>query len=158
MMSLPIFAWYVAFLTFLWHLFLVVDRTRALSESDRTKFSAIICQKVRPKLGQTKLGQSLTYDAKFQKTFRKFFREWPKGRFRQGLAELFALSESSVLTLCQKVRPKFGRNLAEPKVRSITIYSLNCQKMRISHNVKFKPHRISKIMTKRETVKFSLSD
>ena len=34
---------------------IVVDRTSALSETSRTEFSAILCQKVRPKFGQSKL-------------------------------------------------------------------------------------------------------
>ena len=35
------------------HSLLVIDRTSALSETSRTEFSAILCQKVRPKFGRT---------------------------------------------------------------------------------------------------------
>ena len=47
---------------------LVVDQACALSETSRTEFWAILCQKVRPNFGRTELGQSLIflhlYDAK----------------------------------------------------------------------------------------------
>ena len=33
----------------------VIDRTSASSETSRTEFSAILCQKVRPKFGRTEL-------------------------------------------------------------------------------------------------------
>ena len=41
--------------------------------------------------------------------FVKIVRERPKLRFGQGSAELSSLSETSVSSLCQKVRPNFGR-------------------------------------------------